>query len=123
MAVLKVISKEALGAFIIDAATDPVLRTKLRDRAAATQELVDRNLVELPQGHLVEFHEDEAAITHLILPQEDDIRRAVDAANNGESPYLDDYVKQPLKDIDVIAEPHKALQFRIGEYTMGRCKT
>lgn len=117
------VNKEVLGRYIIRASQDPNERQALKDPVVAGNRFRTNGVPDLPEGFRIVVHEDEMNQTHVILPVQQEVINAVNAAENDESPYLADYVPEPLVDIVVSDDPLRALEFRIGEYTMGRCKT
>lgn len=121
MAKLRFLSKETLGEYIISAAQDPNERIELQKPEHAL-EMLSKHL-DIPAGDTVVIHFDQEHIHHFILPLASDIKTLVDAVNNHESPYPGDYVPEPLVNISIAREPIRALNFRVGEYTMARCKT
>lgn len=122
MALIDISDKPGLGQFITKASRDPQLRQQLQDEDFATAALGE--FLYMPEGpHKIRIHFDEEAVTHVILPLAADIDDVVTGVEAGGPAYPDDYVDRPLRYIDAVAEPMKALCVRIAEYTMGRCKT
>jgi hypothetical protein len=73
-----------------------------------------------PEDHTFEVHLDEVDRTHIILPLATDIVDVIAEVEKLKKAYPDEYVEKPLKkELSLMDQ----LRFRIGEYTMGRCKT
>lgn len=122
MAALDVTDKVMLGRYIVMASHTPAERAKLLNPLTAKAQLEQNGVKTLPKDDAVIFHADEKNVTHLILPQPEDIQAAVDMANSNHFPYLNDYKPQPLADPALNNDFLLALYFRIGEYIVGRCK-
>jgi|RhiMetStandDraft_4_1073278.scaffolds.fasta_scaffold105739_2 hypothetical protein len=86
----------------------------------ATQEF--GNLLTIPDGHKIRVHLDEENVTHVIIPLQKDIEDAEKQVTSTKRGYPSSYVPDPLVDFIASENPMKALTFRIGEYTMRRCK-
>jgi|SRR6185369_1649899 len=86
----------------------------------ATQEF--RKVLTLTPDQKIQVHLDEENITHVIIPLQKDMAEAEAMVTTKGRGYPDSYVASPLTEFNAEANPDKAFSFRVGEYTMRRCK-
>jgi hypothetical protein len=124
MARLPVNDKVALGAFIIKACKDDdALREALLLNEETATELLAQYVTLPDLKHRIKVHADTEHVTHIVLPTKKDVEIATDRIDEQEGGmYPDQYRPSSPDYIDDTKEPLKALQFRFGEYTFGRCK-
>lgn len=129
MARLPVNDKVALGAFIIKAAKDDdELRKALLLSEESATELLAKYITYVdadgkPIPYRIKVHADTEDVTHIVLPTKSDVETATNRIDEQEGGmYPDQYRPNSPDYIDDKKEPLKALQFRFGEYTFGRCK-
>jgi hypothetical protein len=90
------------------------------DLEFATQEF--RRVLTLQPDEKIQVHLDEEKITHVIIPLQREMKEAEDKVADTGRGYPDSYVPSPLTEFNAQANPDKAFSFRVGEYTMRRCK-
>jgi hypothetical protein len=116
MTKLVVKDKVALGEYLIYAATHSDEWAKLiKD---PNEQL--KSFIEIPDGHTIVVNPETTDITHLFLPTEKDITDAINDLANMQ--FSAEYDSASAQYIDPKKEPLRALQFRIGDYVMSRCR-
>lgn len=86
----------------------------------ATQEF--GKVLDLRPDEKIMVHLDEKNITHVIIPLAEEMAEAEEMVQSTGRGYPDSYVPDPLAAFRASANPDKAFSFRVGEYTMRRCK-
>jgi len=112
-----------IGNFMRELVKDRARCQKMeKDTAYATEQF--GTVLELAPGHQIKVHLDQKDVTHVIIPLQEEMAaaEAVIAATGNKNGYPVSYVKDPLADFKASEFPDKAFSFRVGEYTMRRCK-
>jgi hypothetical protein len=91
-----------------------------KDDKFATEEF--RKVLTLKDGQTIKVHLDQEDVTHVIIPLQKDMADAEAMVTTKNRGYPDSYVASPLTEFNAEANPDKAFSFRVGEYTMRRCK-
>jgi hypothetical protein len=99
-------------------------RTRCQDMAnsstVATAEF--SKVMDLEPGQTIKVHLDEVNVTHVIIPLQEEMAEAEEMLRSTGRGYPASYVPDPLTAFPASANPDKAFSFRVGEYTMRRCK-
>jgi hypothetical protein len=118
MSVLKVKDKIGLGQLIVEATANDELRAKLlADANSVLGEFVD-----IPEGHTIKVIPPQKEVTTLMLPLADDVSLDEAEVSARALHYPSEYDPNSPDFIDPAREPSKALQFRIGDYILARCR-
>lgn len=118
MSVLKVKDKIGLGQLIVEATVNQELRAKL----LADANSVLKEFVDIPESHRIEVIAAQEGVTTMMLPLAEDL--SLDAGEPGARAlhYPSEYDPDSPDYIDPEKEPGKALQFRIGDYILAKCR-